>query len=100
MPYILTQEPTFLRIVLHGALTRQDLGTLADALAAIDRQRAGAPHRLIDMRAVIAPYLIYPDVHAYIARRQAQPVANAVRLAIVAARPIHVGFARMYQNLN
>jgi hypothetical protein len=100
MPYTITMEPTFLRIILHGALTRQELNRLADALAAIDMQRAVALHRLIDMRRVIAPYLTYPDVQAYTARRQARPVANAVRLAIVASRPIHLGFARMYQNLN
>jgi hypothetical protein len=100
MPYILNMEPTFLRIVLHGALTYQDLHALADDLAAIDMQQAVAPHRLIDMRAVIAPYLTYPDVQAYTARRQAYPLVNAVKLAIVAPRPIHLGFARMYQNLN
>jgi hypothetical protein len=100
MPYTITMEPNFLRIVLHGVLTPQDLRTLAAALAAIDIQLVVAPHRLIDMRAVIAPYLTYPDVQAYTARRQAQPFANTVRVAIVAPRPIHLGFARMYQNLN
>ena len=100
MPYTLTLEPAFVRIVLHGALIPQDLHTLADELAAIDMQQAVAPHRLIDMRPVTAPYLTYPDIQGYIARREAQPLANAVKVAVVASRPIHLGFARMYQNLN
>jgi hypothetical protein len=71
MPYTLTMEPIFLRIVLHGVLTYPDLHALADDLVAIDMQQTVAPHRLIDMRAVIAPYLTYPDVQSYTARRQA-----------------------------
>jgi len=34
----------------------------ADDLAAIDRQQAVAPQRLLDMSAVTAPYITYLDV--------------------------------------
>jgi hypothetical protein len=43
----------------------------------MDMQQAVAPHRLIDMRAVIAPYLTYLDVQAYTALPQQPTAANA-----------------------
>jgi hypothetical protein len=100
MPYTLTREPTFLRIVVHGAITPQDFHALAQDLAGIEKPDAIAPNRLLDLSAVTAPYLTYPDLQAFAARRIAQALPNPVKLAIMAPRPILLGFARMYQTLN
>ena len=100
MPYTITTEPTFMRIILHGAITPQDFHALGNDITAIERDSIVAPNRLIDLGAVIAPYLTYPDMHAFAQRRGTDTIANPVKVAIVAPRPIHIGFARMYQNLN
>ena len=73
---------------------------LAHDLAAIEASSVIAPNRLTDLSAVSAPHPVFLDVQALANRRKIQPLANAVKSAIVAPRPIHIGFARMYQNLN
>jgi hypothetical protein len=100
MPYSITMEPTFLRIVLRGAVTNQDLQALADALVTIEMSSAVTPHRLTDLSAVTEPQLTYPAVRAWAERRKAQMLANPVKSALVAPRPILLGFARMFQTLN
>jgi hypothetical protein len=100
MPYTITIEPAFLRIVLYGAVTSQDLQALADAVLAIEASRAVTPHRLNDFSAMVEPYLTYAAVRAFVERRKPQTLANVVKSAMVAPRPILLGFARMFQILN
>lgn len=100
MPYNITIEATLLRVVFHGAITPQELQMLAHDLAAIEASSATTLDRLTDLSAVDAPHPTFPDVQALAERRRVQPLANAVKAAIVAPRPVHLGFARMYQNLN
>jgi hypothetical protein len=98
MPYTITIEPTFLRIVVSGAVTNRELQLFADDLVAIEVPCAITPRRLADLSAM--PYLTYPAIHALVERRKAQPVANLIKSALVARRPIHFGLARMFQTLN
>jgi hypothetical protein len=100
MPYTITMESTFLRIVLYGAVTRQDLHALADELAAIEVSRAVTPHRLFDLSVMTEPHLTYPLARSLVERRKAQPVATPIKSALVAPRPIHYGLAWMFQTLN
>jgi hypothetical protein len=100
MPYTIAIESTFVRVVLHGAITPQDLQMLAHDLTAIEASSVVTPNRLTDLSAASGPHPVFLDVQALADRRKTQPLANAVKSAIVAPRPIHVGFARMYQNLN
>jgi len=100
MPYTITMEPSFLRIVLHGAITRQDLHALADELVVIESSRAITPHRLYDLSATTEPHLTYPAVRLLVERRKAWPVATPIKSALVAPHPIHRGIARMFQTLN
>jgi hypothetical protein len=89
-----------LRIVFHGAVTSQDLQALADAVLAIEGSCAITPYRLNDFSAMTEPYLTYAAVRAFVERRKPQPLANVVKSAMVAPRPILLGFARMFQILN
>jgi hypothetical protein len=66
---------------MHGAISLQDFHALAEDLATIERASKVTPHRLTDLSAVTAPYLTYPDIQAFVKRRQIQPLANAVKLA-------------------
>ena len=100
MPYSLTSEPPFLRIVLSGPITGHELQLLGDELEAIEMRSLVVPNRLTDFSAMTEPHPTYPDVRALAERRKAQILANAVKSALVAPRPIHLGFARMFQALN
>jgi hypothetical protein len=100
MPYQITEEPHFFRIVLFGDITPHDIASLGDAIAAIDRVRPVTPNGLADFSQVTGMDLTYPAVLAYAERRKAHPLANRVKSAIVAPCPVQVGFARMYQILN
>jgi hypothetical protein len=100
MPYTIKREPNFLRITLRGAVTSRDLQAIADDVLAIEGSRAVPPHRLTDFSAMTEPYLTYAAVHAFVERRKAQPLANVVKSALVAPRPVLFGFARMFQLLN
>jgi hypothetical protein len=100
MPYTITTDPAFLRIVLYGAVTSQDLQALADDILAIEVSQAVVPHRLNDLTDMTEPYLTYAAIRAFVERRKAQSLPNAVKSAMVAPRPILLGFARMFQTLN
>ena len=100
MPYTIVMEPSFLRIVFHGAVTSHDLQALANEVLAIEAGRTVTPHRLNDFSAMTEPFLTYTAVRAFVARRKPQPLANMVKSAMVAPRPILLGFARMFQILN
>jgi hypothetical protein len=100
MPYTIVIEPSFLRIVFQGAVTSHDLQALANDVLAIEAGRTVTPHRLNDFSAMTEPFLTYPVVRAFVARRKPQPLANVVKSAMVAPRPILLGFARMFQILN
>ena len=86
--------------MLSGAITGRELQLLADELEAIEGRSAATPHRLTDLSTLTEPHPTYPDVRALAERRKAQTLANVVKSAIVAPRPIPLGFARMFQILN
>ena len=100
MPYHIAREPDLLRIVFFDDMSPQDLLSLADAIAAIDREHPVALNRLTDLSQVSGPDLSYPAMLAFVERRKAQQLANPIKTAIVAPKPVHVGFARMFQILN
>ena len=100
MPYQITEEAAFFRVVFFDDMTGHDLQSLADALAAIEDALPVAPNRLTDLSQVSGRDLTYADMLAYVERRTAQRLANAVKCAIVAPRPVQLGFARMFQILS
>jgi len=42
----------------------------------------------------------FTDVSAFAKRRRLQDARNAIRTALVARRPVELGFARMWQTMN
>jgi hypothetical protein len=100
MPFSLTAEPGLLRIVLFGEITRADLASLADAVVEIERTLVVMPNQLTDVSQVSGRDLIYFDMLALAERRRARTLPNLVKSAIVAPRPVDIGFARMFQTLS
>jgi hypothetical protein len=99
MPFSLNTEPGLLRIVFFDDITPADLLSLADAVEEIERALLVTPNRLIDLSQISIGGLTYLDVLAVAERRRVQRLANPVNSAIVAPRPVQVGFARMFQTL-
>ena len=100
MPYQLTEEAAFVRVVFFDDMTGHDLRSLADLVAAIERERAVAPNRLTDLSQITGAQLTYTNVFDFVEHRKRQQLANSVKSAIVAPRPVQLGFARMFQTLN
>jgi len=100
MPYQLTEEAAFVRVVFFDDMTGHDLRSLADLVAAIERERAVAPNRLTDLSQITGAQLTYTEVFDFVEHRKRQQLANSVKSAIVAPRPVQLGFARMFQTLN
>jgi len=100
VPYQITQERDFYRLVFFGDVTPHDLRTLVDAVAGIEASLPIAPNRLIDLSQVSGDQLTYADMLAFAEERRAQRLANPIKSAIVAPKPVNVGFARMFQILN
>ena len=100
MGFILTVEAEYLRIVLSGTLTPADLDGLAEAVLAHEAALAPVPHRVTDMTGLARMEIGFPEMSDLAERVRTRPLPNAVRSAIVAATPVQVGYARMFQMMN
>jgi hypothetical protein len=100
MPFHMTSEPQFFLVVFFDPLTPPDLQAAADAITATEARLPQTPHRLTDLRQVSEMDLTYPDMAAFVERRKEQRLANPIKSAIVASRPVQIGFARMFQILS
>jgi hypothetical protein len=96
MPYQLTAEAMFLRLVFVDTITPDDLMHLADALATIDGSSLITPNRLVDLSQVRGRHLSYTDMIAF-EQRQTQPLSTRVKLTVVAPRTEQRIFAQMFQ---
>jgi hypothetical protein len=75
MPYRLTREPDFMRLVFADDITPADLRALAGEVAAIERTFAVTPHRLTDLTRADGRTLTYPDILAFAEWRMANHFA-------------------------
>jgi hypothetical protein len=100
MPYRITTESNFVRVVYVGEFTPTALHALIDVLVALDRPLATVPHRLFDVTQVTDWRITYADMVAVTERRRTHPPASPARSAVVATDPVGIGFGRMFQTLN
>jgi hypothetical protein len=100
MPYELLEESTFARLSFHGKIASQDLFSALRALEAIEARVPRVPDRLIDLTGITDIEFVAEDVFAVAERRRARRFPNRFKSALVAAQPVQVGYARMFQMLN
>jgi hypothetical protein len=100
MPHRLTLEPHFVRIELLGTIARPDLEAALADLETLERTMDRTPNRLTDLSGVIDRDLTANDIISIAARRKVTVLRNPIKSALVAPRPVSVGFSRMYQMLN
>lgn len=100
MPFSISSGDAVMRIVLSGTLVPEELVRMADALAEAEGAAAVCPHRVTDLTGLTRFEIGFNDMSGLARRRRELSPANPIRSAIVAATPVQLGFARMFQTLN
>ena len=100
MPYHQERRDGILIVTMHGVLTMEDLNSIIEIARIIDAEKPVPPHRLCDLTAVTGINLDFQKMFRFASERRISPLKHSVKSAIVAAQPVHYGFARMFQTLN
>jgi len=100
MAYVLNRDGEILRLEFSGTVTVQDLVQGAADLAEFEDASAIAPNRIADLRGVERLALDFAGILSFTEVRRQKRFRNQFKTAIIAASPVHYGFARMFQTLN
>ena len=84
---------------LFGVLDRTDLDAVTKEIERLEDE-GSLKDRLIDLTALERIDVGFEEVFALAQKRAHRVVATPIRSALVASRPVQVGFARMFQMLN
>lgn len=99
MACIFTHRGDVLFIQCHGALTLEDLLACVQQCERFDATRSDTAHHLIDFTAVQHFEIGFDEMNIVTARCNSQICRNPIRCAVVAQRPLAIGFARMFELL-
>jgi len=97
---ITDDDDGILRIVMPATLTPAELRGIGDALGELERATGAIPYRLVDVTGVVRFEVGFEEMLALTEDRRARRPAHPIFTALVAATPVQVGFARMFQTLN
>jgi hypothetical protein len=99
MPFQLLLQPEFLRVVVTGRLTREEVIALGIEVRKLEETCGRLPNRLTDVGGVEISEITAEDVREFARRRREARYPNPFRNAIVAPQPLQFGYARMFQTL-
>ncbi len=99
MPFEITASSDYILTRIFGAVTPADLHALAEEMAAVEARHPAA-NRLTDLTGVESFNFDFTAVSALAERRRRVEFPAPLKLAIVAVKPVAVGFTRMFQTLN
>jgi hypothetical protein len=99
MPFQIVSQPGFLRVVITGRLTRDEVMAVGLAVREIEVASERVPHRITDVSGVEMNDLTGEDIHNFARRRREVRYPNPFRNAIFAPQPVQFGYARMFQTL-
>ena len=99
MPFEIRDEGKFHSARLFGVLDRTDLDAVTKEIERLEDE-GSLKDRLIDLTALERIDVGFEEVFALAQKRAHRVVATPIRSALVASRPVQVGFARMFQMLN
>lgn len=100
MAYELHRDHPILRVVFSGILTNRDLARALEELAQVEAERDVVPDRITDIRPVERLEIDFAGAIALSEARRRRVYKNAFRTALVAADPVHIGAARMFQTVS
>jgi hypothetical protein len=99
MPFEIRDEGSFYFTRLSGVLDPPDLKAVTTEIERLEDE--GPPKdRVTDFTAVERIDVGFEEVFALAMRRAQRVVRAPIRSALVAKKPVHFGFARMFQMLN
>lgn len=99
MSFELTQQPGHFRLRVYGVVTAQDFAQAMPQVLEIERAHPQGIDRLVDLRDVTSFSVQYADVSDFAGLRRQERLPRRVRSAIIAGRPVAVGFANMYATI-
>ncbi len=99
MPFEIRDEGRLYFVRLSGVLDRADLNAVTSEIERLEDEEP-AKDRVTDFTAVDRIDVGFEEVFALAMRRAQRSVTAPVRSALVARKPVHFGFARMFQMLN
>jgi len=100
MPIEVAWKGTHLHVQFSGTVTKADLRSFVDRMAAIEAEVTPTPDRLVDISDTTAVGLGFAEIAALVEVRRAIQPRNPFRTALVAVTALQQGYARMFQNLN
>jgi hypothetical protein len=86
-------------VTFQGSVGIRDLQNLAEASKKAEAGGGVSPDFLTDLSAMENAELDFGAIQEFAAVRMTMRLKNRIKSAIVATRPLQMGFARMYQTL-
>lgn len=99
MPFEISTPGNYILTRGYGIITAADLIAIANDVEPVEARHQTA-NRLTDLTAVEHFDFDFTAVSALADRRRALRHSTPIRSAIVAVKPVAIGFARMFQTLN
>ena len=99
MACIFNDRDGVLFVQCHGALTLDDLLACVQQCERFDATRSDTALHVIDFTAVQQFEIGFNEMSIVTARCNSQICRNPIRCAVVAERPLAIGFARMFELL-
>jgi len=87
-------------IEFTGVLSEADLDKMAMDVLDIENASPVVPHRISDLTEVSSMAIDFSSILSLARRRMDTVIGNPIKSAIVASKPEHIGFARMFQTVN
>lgn len=99
MSYRMTFERGVVRATFFGRLKGADLIAAIEEIHVLELSLPVTPDRIVDLSQLEGADIRQSDVSDVSARRMALAFPTSFRSAIVASRPVELGYARMFQIL-
>ena len=100
MSFEIQHRSNFLLVRLLAQVNSADLAAIAAEVMALEAAMPVPPNRVVDMTSVEALDLNFASMLKVVEKVRVRPLANPVKSALIARRPLEIGFARMFQSLN
>ena len=97
MPYEIRYEDPIYVVTFLGIVTKADIVRLLAEAPTIEVRDGRAVHRVVDLTACSSLEVTGDDIQSFARSRVERVFPNAFKTAMVAADPIHYGYARMFQ---
>jgi hypothetical protein len=100
MPFEIRDDGQFVLMRLFGVLSHADLIAAAAQLERLEDESPAPKNRICDLTSLEEIEVGFQSVLEVAEARTRRPFAAPVKSAFIARRPVHFGFARMFQTLN